>query len=114
MSLTDLYRDISKKDTNSERAGAWAEFFGRISYVLLGLPLILLGLPILMISYQRWGRDLAIAIPASCGMAFIAWGSWGALQSLARADYISPLFAATIVHVVFAGSGLLLLYKHDN
>ena len=34
---------------------------------------------------------LSIAIPASCGLAFVAWGLWGALQSLARADYINPL-----------------------
>jgi lipopolysaccharide export system permease protein len=114
MSVTDLYRDISRKDTPGEKAKAWAEFLGRLSYVLLGLPLILLGLPILILSYQKWGRDLSVAIPASCGMAFIAWGLWGALQSLARADYISPLFAATIVHFIFAAAGLFLLYKQDN
>ncbi len=114
LSITDLYRDIFKKDTERERTAAWAEFFGRISYVLLGLPLILLGLPILILSYQKWGRDLAIAIPVSCGMAFIAWGFWGALQSLARADYVSPLFAAVIVHIVFAGVGFFLLRKQDN
>jgi lipopolysaccharide export system permease protein len=47
-------------------------------------------------------------------MAFLAWGIWGALQSLARADYISPLFSATVVHIVFAGAGLLLLRKQDT
>jgi lipopolysaccharide export system permease protein len=114
MSLTDLYKDIAKKDTDSERVKARADFLGRISYVLLGLPLIFLGMPILIFSYQKWGRDLSIAIPASCGIAFIAWGIWGALQSLARADYIFPLFAATIVHLVFAAAGLFLLYKQDN
>ena len=114
MSLTDLYKDIAKKDTGSERVKASADFLGRISYVLLGLPLIFLGMPILIFSYQKWGRDLSIAIPASCGIAFIAWGIWGALQSLARADYIFPLFAATIVHLVFAAAGLFLLYQQDN
>lgn len=114
MSITDLYKNIFKKDSNTERAKAKAEFYGRISYVLLGLPLIILGLPILILSYQKWGRDLAIAIPASCGMAFLAWGIWGALQSLARADYISPLFAAAVVHIVFASAGFFLLYKQDN
>jgi len=114
LSITDLYKDIFKKDTDREKVTAWAEFFGRISYILLGLPLILLGLPILILSYQKWGRDLAIAIPVSCGMAFLAWGIWGALQSLARADYISPLFAATVVHIVFAGAGLLLLRNQDS
>ena len=114
MSLTDLHRDIAKKDTDRERVKASADFLGRISYILLGLPLILLGLPILTFSYQKWGRDLSVAIPASCGIAFVAWGLWGALQSLARADYIFPFFAATIVHIVFATAGLFLLYKQDN
>jgi lipopolysaccharide export system permease protein len=114
MSITDLYKDIAKKDTDREKVRAQADFLGRISYILLGLPLILLGLPILIFSYQRWGRDLSVAIPASCGIAFVAWGLWGALQSLARADYILPLFAATIVHLVFAAAGLFLLNKQDN
>jgi lipopolysaccharide export system permease protein len=114
MSITDLYRDIARKDTADEKVKARAEFFGRLSYVLLGLPLIILGLPILILSYQKWGKDLAIAIPASCGMAFVAWGIWGALQSLARADYISPLFSATIVHLIFAAGGFFLLYRQDN
>jgi len=114
MSLTDLYKDIFKKDPGRERTAAWAEFFSRISYILLGFPLIFLGLPVLFLSYQKWGRDLAISIPVSCGTAFVAWGFWGALQSLAKADYISPLFAASIVHIVFAGTGLFLLHRMDN
>jgi lipopolysaccharide export system permease protein len=114
MSITDLYKDITRKDTDSEQVKARADFLGRVSYIVLGLPLILLGMPILILSYQKWGRDLSIAIPASCGIAFIAWGLWGALQSLARAGYIFPLFAATIVHLVFAIAGSFLLYKQDN
>jgi lipopolysaccharide export system permease protein len=69
---------------------------------------------VLLISYQKWGRDLSIAIPASCGLAFVAWGLWGALQSLARADYINPLLAAVIIHLLFGGAGLFLLHKQNN
>ncbi|MDP3481233.1 MAG: LptF/LptG family permease [Desulfoprunum sp.] len=114
LSLTALFLDISKKDSDREKNKAWSDFLSRISYIFLGFPLLLLGLPILLISYQKWGRDLSIAIPASCGIAFLAWGAWGALQSLARAAYISPLFAAVIIHLLFAGAGIYLLRKQDQ
>ena len=81
---------------------------------MLGVPLLLLGLPILMISYQKWGRDLAVTIPASCMLAFIAWGSWGALQSLAKAGYLSPYIAASVVHITFAGAGIFFLRQQDK
>ena len=114
LSLTGLFLDIHKKDSEREKSEAWADFLSRISYIFLGFPLLLLGLPILLISYQKWGRDLSIAIPASCGIAFLAWGAWGALQSLAKAAYISPFFASVIVHLLFAGAGIYLLRGQDR
>lgn len=114
LSMTALYQRIHKQETHEERVKAWADFYRRISYTLLGLPLLLLGLPVLLISYQKWGRDLSIAIPASCGLAFVAWGLWGALQSLARADYINPLLAAVIIHLLFGSAGLFLLHRQNN
>jgi lipopolysaccharide export system permease protein len=112
-SLTELYRSTKTQETPGQTRKAWSEFLSRISYILLGLPLLILGLPILLISYRKWGRDLSIAIPASCGLAFIAWGAWGALQSLASAGYLPPLIASTAVHVIFAGAGFLLLRRQD-
>ena len=47
-------------------------------------------------------------------MAFVAWGLWGALQSLARADYINPLLAAVIIHLFFGSAGLFLLYRQNK
>jgi lipopolysaccharide export system permease protein len=76
--------------------------------------LLLLGLPVLLISYRRWGRDLSVAIPASCGLAFVAWGFWGAMQSLARANYINPLLAAVVIHLLFGSAGLFLLRKQKD
>ena len=113
MSLTALYREIGKKETASQAEKAWADFLGRLSYILLGVPLLILGLPILLISYQKWGRDLSIAIPASCGLAFFAWGAYGALQSLAGAGYIPPTFAAVTIHIIFATAGIILLRRQD-
>ncbi len=113
MSLTRLFTDIGKQEIRDEKIRARAEFYGRISYLLLGIPLLLLGLPILILSYQKWGRDLSIAIPVSCFMAFVAWGAWGALQSLAKAGYVMVLPAAFAVHILFSLIGLYLLRKQD-
>ena len=113
LSLTGLYREIQKKETDSLRNKAWADFFSRLSYLFLGFPLVLLGLPIMMISYQKWGRDLSVAIPASCGLAFVAWGLWGAMQSLAGAGYLPPILAALTIHIIFASTGIILLRKQD-
>lgn len=114
LSLTGLFDEAEQADVEHESRKAWTNFLGRISYIFLGLPLLLLGLPILLYSYRKWGRDLSVAIPVSCGLAFIAWGLWGAMQSLAIAGYISPLFAACGLHVVFALAGFFLLVKNDR
>lgn len=113
-SLTDLYLDIDQADADHERRAATATFLGRISYILLGIPLLLLGLPILLYSYRKWGRDLSIAIPISCGLAFIAWGIWGALQSLSIAGYLSPFIAAAAIHIIFSLTGIVLLIANDR
>jgi len=114
MSLTGLFQDIDDQETESDATNARAEFFSRISYLILGIPLLLLGLPILILSYKKWGRDLSIAIPVSCGMAFFAWGVWGALQSLAKTGYIPAMPAALAVHVVFSLIGIYLLRRQDR
>ncbi|MCG6931619.1 MAG: LptF/LptG family permease [Desulfofustis sp.] len=114
MSLTGLFSSIGKRDLPSEKVAARTEFYGRISYLLLGIPLLLLGLPILILSYQRWGRDLSIAIPVSCFMAFVAWGLWGALQSFAKNGYILVIPAAFSVHIIFSLIGIFLLRRQDS
>ncbi|HBT96752.1 MAG TPA: YjgP/YjgQ family permease [Desulfobulbaceae bacterium] len=114
LSLTGLYREIWHKESHEQRNRAWADFLGRISYLLLGMPLLLLGLPVLLLACERWGRDLSVAIPTSCGLAFVAWGAWGAMQSMAGAGYLNPIVAACGVHVVFAALGIWLLRREDQ
>lgn len=114
MSLTELYSEISRTEVERETRVARAAFLSRISYMLLGIPLLLLGLPILLFSYRKWGRDLSVAIPASCGLAFLAWGLWGALQSLAIAGVVSPMIAAVSIHISFSLAGFFLLTKEDR
>ena len=113
-SLTELFFDIGKQEVEADRVKARANFYGRISYLLLGIPLLLLGLPILILSYQKWGKDLSVAIPVSCGMAFFAWGVWGAMQSLAGAGYLHAIPASFVVHLVFSAIGIYLLRKQDS
>jgi lipopolysaccharide export system permease protein len=114
LSLTELFQAMHKQETRNETVMAETNFYSRISYTLLGIPLLFLGLPVLLSSYKKWGKDLSVAIPASCGIAFVAWGLWGALQSLARVDYISPLLAAMLIHIIFGVSGFLLLHKQET
>ena len=113
LSLTGLFLDAKRNQSKIETNKAWAEFYGRLSYILIGLPLLLLGLPILLIVYRRWGRDLSLAIPVSCGLAFASWGLWGTLQSLAKAGYLHPLIAASTVHTVIGITGIYLLLRED-
>jgi lipopolysaccharide export system permease protein len=113
-SLTGLYQEIGRSQVEHEVRAAWTAFLSRVSYILLGIPLLLLGLPILLYSYRRWGRDLSVAIPASCGLAFVAWGIWGALQSLATAGYVPPIVAAASIHIIFSIAGAILLMQNDR
>ncbi len=113
-SLSDLYWETERAETEHEKQTAWTNFTGRISYLLLGIPLLLLGLPFLLYSYRKWGKDLSIATLVSCGFAFFAWGIWGSLQSLAITGYISPFIAAGGLHLIFIMIGFYLLRQADQ
>ncbi len=113
-SLLDLYKETKHQNSPDETNLALTNFYGRVSYVFLGLPLLILGLPLLLLVYRKWGRDLSLAIPVSCGMAFACWGVWGTLQSLAKASYVSPFFAAGSVHVFMAIFGFILLLREES
>ncbi|NLX19610.1 MAG: YjgP/YjgQ family permease [Desulfobulbus sp.] len=114
LSLVQLYKETQDAHSKEERNKAWADFYGRISYTLLGLPLLLLGLPLLLLIYRKWGRDLSLAIPVSCGMAFLCWGAYTILQSLARANYLPPLAAALPIHLLVGSLGVFLLLREDT
>ena len=75
--------------------------------------MLLLGLPLLLLVYRKWGRDLSLAIPVSCGMAFASWGVWATMQSLAKASYLNPLLAAVLIHLIIGLAGFLLLLRED-
>ena len=114
LSLTGLYKEALRQQSPADKNRAWVNFYGRISYTLLALPLLLLGLPLLLYIYRSWGRDLSIAIPVSCGLAFVCWGAWGTLQSLAKAGYINPLLAASSIHILGSLVGIILLMRENS
>ncbi len=113
-SISDLYWEVERAETEDEKQVAWTTFTGKISYLLLGIPLLLLGLPFLLYSYRKWGKDLSVALLVSCGLAFLAWGVWGSLQSLAIAGYLSSFIAAGALHVILVGIGLYFLRRADR
>lgn len=114
LSLVGLFLNAKHQRSKEDANRAWAEFYGRIAYILLGPPLLLLGLPLLLIVYRKWGRDLSLAIPVSCGLAFFCWGIWATMQSLAKANYLNPLLAATTVHLLIGLTGIYLLLREDT
>jgi lipopolysaccharide export system permease protein len=114
LSLVELYRDALHQKAPEDRTVAWTNFYGRISYIFLGLPLLMLGLPMLLMVYRKWGRDLSLAVPVSCGLAFVCWGFWGTLQSLAKTGYIPPLAAAISIHIAVGMLGFILLLREDT
>ncbi len=91
----------------------WVELNRRLSYIFLGIPLVLLGIPVVIIVHHNWGHDLTMAVPMSCGLAFAAWGLWSANQAMSNADYINPVAASWLIHLVVGGIGFYLIRRQD-
>jgi lipopolysaccharide export system permease protein len=113
LSLSELY-SLSKTNKGTRGIEAGLKFLKRVSFIFLGIPLLMLGLPLLLIAHQKWGRDLSLAIPLSCGLAFAAWGGWSVMQSMAKAAIIGPHFAAWSVHLLIAAIGTFLILQQDR
>jgi lipopolysaccharide export system permease protein len=81
----------------------------RLSFLLLGLPLLLLALPLLLRFHRRRGGiPLAFAVPVSAGLAFCAWAAWSGLQVIVKTSPAWPLAAVWSVHLIciILGTGL--------
>ncbi|HCC53547.1 MAG TPA: YjgP/YjgQ family permease [Desulfobulbaceae bacterium] len=101
-------------DSKAANHEAQMELHRRFSYIFLGIPLLLLGIPVLLSVHKSKGRDLAYAIPASCGLAFAAWGAWSASQSLAKTAILPPGIASWSVHLLTIVLGCFLLKRHNQ
>lgn len=113
MSLSGLY-SLGERGEGPQNIEANLKFLERVSLILLGLPLLMLGLPIIMSAHQKWRKDISIAIPISCGLAFAAWGWWGAMQSFAKGGIVHPLMSAWLVHLLVGSLGFILLLRQDT
>lgn len=113
MSLSQLF-SLSRANKGQRGTEAGLKLLERVSFIFLGIPLLMLGLPLLLIAHQKWGRDLSLAIPLSCGLAFGAWGGWSILQSLAKAEVINPHLAAWSIHLVVAAIGTFLILQEKR
>jgi len=113
MSLSGLY-SLAKNNKGPRGTEAGLKLLEKISFIFLGIPLLMLGLPLLLIVHHKWGRDLSLSIPLSCGLAFGAWGGWSVLQSFAKAEIINPQLAAWSIHLLIAATGTLLILQEDK
>jgi len=97
-SLSDLWQQGTGDRPNARPA--IQQFHARVSYIFLALPLLFIGLPTLLFLHRKWNKDLSLAIPVSCGMAFVVWGIWGVLQSLAKNSLVPVAPAAWGAHLL--------------
>ncbi|MDH5297642.1 MAG: LptF/LptG family permease [Desulfobulbaceae bacterium] len=111
-SLSELYAQ-ARATTTDDRSGL-IDFHRRLSYIFLGLPLLLLGIPVLLTVQEHRGRDLALAIPVSCGLAFGAWGWWSMAQSLARTSALHPALLSWSIHLLASALGLYFIRRQDQ
>ena len=112
-SISDLFKRAREQEEYGERTG-WNDFHRRLSFIFLGLPLLLLGIPVLLAVQERRGRDLALAIPISCGLAFGAWGWWSMAQSLAKTVALPPSILAWSIHLLAGGIGIYFIRQQDR
>ncbi len=113
LALANLFEKAIAEKTDGGLGGYWLEFNKRLSYIFLGFPLLLVGIPVLLIVHRTRGRDLALAIPLSCGLAFVAWGWWSASQSMAKGAYLNPAIASWVIHVVAGAIGIIMIRRQD-
>ncbi len=102
------------RDTGEDSQMAWVNLNKRLSFIFLGLPLICIGLPILLIIHQRWGHDLTLAVPISCGLAFTTWSCWSTGQSMASTGHLNSVLASWLIYVIVCPLGVWLLIRQDR
>lgn len=112
-SLSQLYRLAGDNSAHGDDSGR-IDLHRRLSFIFLGLPLLLLGIPVLLAVQQRRGRDLALAVPVSCGLAFAAWGWWSMAQSIAKAGTMDPALLSWSIHLLAGGLGLFFIRRQDH
>lgn len=87
----------------------------RLSFIFLGVPLLLIALPLMLRFQQSRGRiNLALAVPASAGLAFLAWGAWSSLEALSSNGALSPIIASWSIHLACLLLGMVMLWRRTR
>lgn len=86
----------------------------RLSFLLLGIPLLWLALPVILcFEMGRSGINLAFAIPISAGGAFIVWALWSGMQAMAQTAVISTVAASWSIHCLCLAGGAILMIRRQ-
>lgn len=96
--LSELWQ--RSRDGSEQAPAMLRELHARFSFIFLGIPLLLFAIPITTHIHNKWGRDLTVAVPFSCGLAFMVWGIWSTLQSMTKLALISPQAGSWSVHLL--------------
>ncbi len=112
-SLTFLWQKAFQEKQKGIVTGI-IDLYSRLSFMFLGLPLLIFAIPLTIHIHQRWGRDLTIAIPVSCCLAFVFWGIWSTLQSMAQTEVLSPALAAWSIHCAIALIGFSWIFRMNQ
>ena len=95
---------------NPGRRQAWLDLNRRLSFLLLGPPLLALALPlILCFERGRSGVNLALAVPVCAGLAFLVWGLWSGLAAMAQAGTAPVLAASWSIHLLCLAGGMVVI-----
>lgn len=109
--LSELWQ--RSRDDSAQSPVMLRELHTRFSFIFLGIPLLLFAIPITTHIHNQWGRDLTVAVPLSCGLAFVVWGIWSTLQSMVKLAILSPQIGSWSVHLL-ASTIAFIWIKRQN
>ncbi len=112
-SLTFLWHRAKKARQEGIMTGI-LDLYARLSFIFLGIPLLIFAIPLTIHVHQRWGRDLTVAIPLSCCLAFVFWGIWSTLQSMAQTGVLGPMAAAWSIHCGLTFLGTVWTFRMNQ
>ncbi len=112
-SLTFLWHKARDDRKKGIMAGI-LDLYSRLSFIFLGVPLLIFAIPLTIHVHNRWGRDLTVAIPLGCCLAFVFWGIWSTLQSMAQAGLLNPVTAAWSIHGLLVVTGIVWTFRMNQ
>lgn len=111
-SISELWTR-AKKDSPQSSARL-LDLHSRLSFIFLGIPLLLFAIPITTQIHNKWGRDLTVAVPFSCALAFVVWGIWSTLQAMTKLSFISPFTGSWSVHIMASIIALIWIGRQNS